>query len=63
MNFVTYMAKGVDDFTIDIWDGTVWAHTNYNAVPKALKFTFTLYDSKGILKNGRQFTHIIYIGE
>ena len=30
--------------------------------PKALKFTFTLYDSKGILKGGRTFTHIVYIG-
>ena len=31
--------------------------------PKALKFTFTLYDSKGILEGGRTFTHIVYIGE
>jgi len=31
--------------------------------PDALKFTFTLYDSKGIIENGRRFTHIIYIGE
>jgi len=31
--------------------------------PRALKFTFTLYDSKGIFKNGRTFTHIVYIGE
>ena len=29
--------------------------------PKALKFTFTLYDSKGIIKNGRTFTHIVYL--
>ena len=28
---------------------------------KALKFTFTLYDSNGVLKGGRTFTHIIYI--
>ncbi|MBW8041128.1 MAG: type II secretion system protein [Planctomycetes bacterium] len=27
----------------------------------AIKFTFTLYDSKGIIKNGRLFTHIIYL--
>lgn len=33
------------------------------AFPQALKFTFTLYDSKGILKDGRTFTHIVYIGE
>ncbi len=31
--------------------------------PKALKFTFTIYDSKGVIKNGRTFTHIVYIGE
>ena len=26
---------------------------------RALKFTFTLYDSKGVLKRGRTFTHIV----
>ncbi|MHC4461516.1 MAG: PilW family protein [Planctomycetota bacterium] len=31
--------------------------------PEALKFTFTLYDSKGIIENGRRFTHIVYIGD
>jgi len=30
--------------------------------PEALKFTFTLYDSKGILRGGRTFTHIVYLG-
>jgi prepilin-type N-terminal cleavage/methylation domain-containing protein len=29
--------------------------------PKALKFTFRLYDSKGVLEDGRQFTHIVYL--
>jgi len=29
--------------------------------PVALKFTFRLYDSKGIIKGGRTFTHIIYL--
>ncbi len=28
---------------------------------RALRFTFTLYDSKGILKEGRTFTHIVYL--
>jgi len=27
----------------------------------ALKFTFTLYDSKGIIPGGKTFTHIVYI--
>ena len=31
--------------------------------PKALKFTFTLYDSMGIIEKGRRFTHIVYIGD
>ena len=31
--------------------------------PKAIKFTFTIYDSKGIFKDGQTFTHIVYIGD
>jgi len=31
--------------------------------PKALKFTFTLYDSRGVFKEGQTFTHIVYLGE
>jgi prepilin-type N-terminal cleavage/methylation domain-containing protein len=37
---------------------------NFNQIPglgRALKFTFTLYDSKGIIKEGRTFTHIVYL--
>ncbi len=37
---------------------------HFNAIPglgQALKFTFTLYDSKGIIKEGRTFTHIVYL--
>ena len=29
--------------------------------PAALKFTFRLYDSKGVIKEGREFTHIVYL--
>ncbi|MHC4396980.1 MAG: PulJ/GspJ family protein [Planctomycetota bacterium] len=29
--------------------------------PDALKFTFTLYDSKGILEKSKTFTHIVYL--
>jgi hypothetical protein len=29
----------------------------------AIKFSFTLYDTKGIIENGRRFTHIVYLGE
>lgn len=37
---------------------------HFVAIPglgRALKFTFTLYDSKGIIKQGRTFTHIVYL--
>lgn len=45
-----------------------WTPRNRAYWPKALKFTFTLYDSKGILKQaqikkGKTFTHIVYLGE
>lgn len=29
--------------------------------PEAFKFTFTLYDSNGIFKGGKTFTHIVYL--
>jgi len=38
-----------------------WNPTNQQYWPKALKFTFTLYDSKKILKTGRTFEYIVYI--
>jgi prepilin-type N-terminal cleavage/methylation domain-containing protein len=31
--------------------------------PVALKFTFTLYDSRGVFKDGQTFTHIVYLGD
>lgn len=31
--------------------------------PRALKFTFTLYDSKNVFKDGQTFTHIVYLGD
>jgi len=37
---------------------------NFNEIPglgRALKFTFTLYDSKGIFEEGKTFTHIVYL--
>jgi len=30
--------------------------------PRAFKFTFTLYDSRGVIKKGRTFTHIVLVG-
>jgi type II secretory pathway pseudopilin PulG len=37
---------------------------DFNTIPglgRALKFTFTLYDSRGLIPNGRTFTHIVYL--
>ena len=37
---------------------------HFNMIPglgRALKFSFTLYDSKGVIKEGRTFTHIVYL--
>ena len=60
-----YMAKGVDNFTIEYaqWNGPKleWNRAREDITTKAFKFTFTLYDSKGIIKNGRTFTHIVYL--
>jgi len=40
-----------------------WTPSNQSSWPKALKFEFTLSDSKGIIKGGRRFEHIVYIGK
>lgn len=47
-----------------IWLGGpgLWVPAQY-IWPKALRFTFTLYDSKQIIKGGRTFTHIVYLGD
>ncbi len=73
-DLVTYMAEGVDDFTIQFaeWDGSkfVWPpkdKSEFDDYPvittSAFKFTFTLYDSKGVLEEGKTFTHIVYLGD
>jgi hypothetical protein len=39
---------------------------HFNEIPglgRALRFTFTLYDSRGIITNGRTFSHIVYLDE
>ena len=76
-DLVTYMAEGVDDFTIQ-YVGEDESDKDFNEwrpidddinkswleggiYPKAFRFTFTLYDSKGILEEGKTFTHIVYL--
>ncbi len=41
-----------------------YSGASFDTIPglgRALKFTFTLYDSKGIFKDGKTFTHIVYL--
>jgi type II secretory pathway pseudopilin PulG len=42
--------------------GILPRYSYFKLYPDMIKFTFTLYDSKGILKTGRRFEHIVYIG-
>jgi prepilin-type N-terminal cleavage/methylation domain-containing protein len=69
---VMLMAEGVHNFTIEFaeWGpaGQIKWTRSQQGVPqkittRAFKFTFTLYDSKGVIKNGRTFTHIVYLGD
>lgn len=46
-----------------VYGGAVNEHS-FNDIPglgRALKFTFTLYDSRGIFPEGKVFTHIVYL--
>ncbi len=73
------MAEGVPNFMIQLTvddpiNGTFSWQPENDAIknntlppvffwPRAVKFTFTLYDSQGVFKNGQTFTHIVYIGD
>lgn len=52
LNNINYPREQVDEANFDLIPG----------LGRALKFTFTLYDSKGVIKEGRTFTHIVYLG-
>jgi len=51
-----------EDQTGDIYTAE-WGPKDSIYWPYALKFTMTLYDSKGVLTQGKTFTHIVYIGD
>jgi len=51
INNISYPAQLVDEAHFHLIPG----------LGRALKFTFTLYDSKGVIKDGRTFTHIVYL--
>ena len=52
INNIDYPQDQVDEAHFDMIPG----------LGRALKFTFTLFDSKEIIKEGRTFTHIVYLG-
>ena len=52
LNNISYPRQEIDEMHFDAIPG----------LGRALKFTFTLYDSKGVIKEGRTFTHIVYLG-
>ena len=56
--------RGIININNINYSGTQVDEANFNNIPglgRALKFTFTLYDSKGIIKKGMIFTHIVYL--
>jgi len=71
-DLVMYMAKGVDDLTIQFAPQSPAGPVQWLPIgtgspgkinPRAFKFTFRLYDSKGVIKRGMVFTHIVYLGD
>ena len=72
------LCEGVGEFAVQGWEDSEtiqrWVPDPNDKQPEiqilglpgqglALKFTFTLYDSRGIIKNGRTFTHIVDLGD
>jgi len=47
----------------NFWSWFLGWPQNQEYFPKALKFTFTLYDSLGIYEDGKRFTHIVYLDD
>lgn len=55
----------LSDIAKDIYPGLLYQGTGdvtvFPGPGRAVKFTFTLYDSLGIFKEGKTFTHIVYL--
>jgi len=59
-----YPPKGIVNINTINYPRTQIDEAHFNNIPglgRAIKFTFTLYDSKGIIKKGMIFTHIVYL--
>jgi len=61
------MPAGVNVDVSEPPDGiTDWIDSNWfflGFFPEAFKFTFTLYDSRGVFPEGKTFTHIVYLDD
>ncbi|MCF7972492.1 MAG: prepilin-type N-terminal cleavage/methylation domain-containing protein [Phycisphaerae bacterium] len=58
-----YLLKLAGEFK-DKLSGDASSAAAFNGIPglgRALKFTFKLYDSRGLIPEGRTFTHIVYL--
>lgn len=58
-----YKVDTTDNYTSTFESSTSgWSHfkEGFTGV-RALKFTFTIYDSKGVFPDGKTFTHIVYL--
>lgn len=56
--------RGPSSLTKPRFPSTRMDRDHFNEIPglgRALKFTFTLYDSRNLIKEGRTFTHVVYI--
>ncbi len=57
-----YNVAGGADFTDSSTSPDVnWKY--FSTLPRAIKFTFTLYDSKGVIAGGKRFTYIVTLGD
>jgi len=55
--------SGISEVVSSYYEATWQPTTSADLWPKAIKFTFTLYDSRGVFKDGQTFTHIVYLGD
>lgn len=63
-HFNTAASSFTTSWFTDSYAGTMGSYyLTKPSFPQALKFTFTLYDSRGVFKDGQTFTHIVYIGD
>jgi len=57
-----FVINEIDDESGPTYPGRWYPGTgDFGDWAKALKFIFTLYDSRGIFKDGKKFTHIVYL--